>query len=125
MKDVDLDESIKKILSQQANIQSSSNFTDKLMKKIYLEQVRLNNEVNVNQILLIILGLVTGWVVVLSSLWQTQFVQESWLTIAPYFDLINIRYVKYVVGALALHALLIRVILGLPLVLRNKLNLRF
>lgn len=122
MNENSLDKLIRSHFDQTSDkVDLSADFTSGLMGKIYLEKLKIIKQQRLTKSLITVLGLLTAWSIILSTLWGSELLQTSLGRLMTQIQTLNINvsWLKYAVLMFLVHSLAVRLVIGIPFIFKK------
>ncbi|MFY0651581.1 MAG: hypothetical protein JXQ96_06085 [Cyclobacteriaceae bacterium] len=122
MKGDNLDKTLKRHFAQSTHkLELDSGFSKSLMEKVYLGKLKADRQRKIINAFITATGLIAAWFILLNSLWQSGLFDSSlgWVVSQIQFINLQVSWLKYAVIIFILHAIAVRLAIGLPLVFKK------
>lgn len=113
MNDKNFDKLVQEVLTSEELPKRSSDLSSRIMQGVLVESLRLQDRKKLRMNMLVIAGVLTAWVVLLTSFWQTALIQDgvAWSITQLHTITIFLGWLKYPIMILLAHGIVIRLIM--------------
>lgn len=120
------DEKFEKLLithfETENNAPNGPDFSVEIMRRVFAAHLETKNRKKIRANIVLTSGLVTAWIIILSSIWQTAMVQETLTWVGLQIQMLDVKlsWLKYPLLIIAGHALFIRLLFMISMVIGKR-----